>query len=61
MVGLTAPIFALKNPGIVSIPLGFIAEILGTLMFRSKRSEELFDEVEVRQITGLGISKASDH
>ena len=26
-----APIFPLENPGIVSIPLGFLAAILGTL------------------------------
>jgi cation/acetate symporter len=61
MVGLKAPIFPLKNPGIVSAPLGLIAAIVGTLLFRSRRAEEMFDEVEVRQITGLGIAKASDH
>jgi cation/acetate symporter len=61
MVGLKAPIFPLRNPGIVSAPLGLIAAILGALLFRDKRAEEMFDEVEVRQITGLGISKASDH
>jgi cation/acetate symporter len=61
MVGLKAPIFPLKNPGIVSAPLGLLAAIVGTLMFRNRRSEEMFDEIEVRQITGLGIAKASDH
>jgi cation/acetate symporter len=61
MVGLKAAIFPLKNPGIVSVPLGLIAAILGTLLFRDRRAEELFDEIEVRQITGLGISGASDH
>ncbi|RNC68704.1 MAG: cation acetate symporter [Desulfuromonadales bacterium] len=61
MVGLKAPIFPLKNPGIVSAPLGLLAAIAGTLIFRNRRSEEMFDEVEVRQITGLGIAKASDH
>jgi len=61
MVGLKAPIFPLKNPGIVSVPLGLIAAILGTLLFRDRRAEEMFDEIEVRQVTGLGISKASDH
>ncbi len=61
MVGLKAAIFPLKNPGIVSVPLGLLAAILGTLMFRDRRAEEMFDEIEVRQITGLGISKASDH
>jgi cation/acetate symporter len=61
MVGLKAAIFPLKNPGIVSVPMGLIAAILGTLLFRDRRAEEMFDEIEVRQITGLGISKASDH
>jgi cation/acetate symporter len=61
MVGLKAPIFPLKNPGIVSAPLGFLAAIIGTLLFRNKRAEDMFDEIEVRQITGLGITKASDH
>jgi cation/acetate symporter len=61
MVGLKAAIFPLKNPGIVSVPMGLIAAILGTLLFRDKRAEDMFDEIEVRQITGLGISKASDH
>ena len=61
MVGLQAAIFPLKNPGIVSVPLGLLAAILGALLFRDKRAEEMFDEIEVRQITGLGISKASDH
>ena len=61
MVGLTAAIFPLKNPGLVSVPLGFLAAIFGTLLFRDRRAEEMFDEIEVRQITGLGIAKASDH
>ncbi len=61
MVGLDKPLFALKNPGIVSIPLGFLAAILGCLAFPSRRSEEMFDEVYVRQNTGLGMAKAVDH
>jgi cation/acetate symporter len=61
MVGLKAPIFPLKNPGIVSVPLGLIAAILGTLLFRDRKAEEMFDEIEVRQVTGLGIAKASEH
>ncbi|BCR03640.1 cation acetate symporter [Desulfuromonas versatilis] len=61
LLGLDAPLFTLKNPGIVSIPLGFMAAILGALAFRSRRSEEMFDEIYVRQNTGIGISKAVDH
>jgi len=61
IMGLSEPILKLKNPGIISIPLGFIAAILGALMFPNRRSEEMFDEVYVRQNTGLGMAKAIDH
>jgi cation/acetate symporter len=61
IMGLSEPILKLKNPGIISIPLGFMAAILGCLMFPNKRSEEMFDEVYVRQNTGLGMAKAIDH
>ena len=61
MMGLEKPLFNLKNPGILSIPLGFIAAILGTLLFPNKRSEDMFDEVYVRQNTGIGMAKAVDH
>ena len=49
LMGLTAPIFPLKNPGLLSIPIGFLAAILGALAFREKRAEEMFDELYVRQ------------
>jgi cation/acetate symporter len=61
MMGLSEPLLKLKNPGIISIPLGFLAAILGALMFPNRRSEEMFDEVYVRQNTGLGMAKAIDH
>ena len=61
MLGLSKPLFNLKNPGIVSIPLGFLAAIIGTLAFPCRRAEELWDEVYVRQNTGLGMAKAIDH
>ena len=61
IMGLSEPILKLKNPGIISIPLGFIAAILGALAFPSRRSEEMFDEIYVRQNTGLGMAKAIDH
>jgi cation/acetate symporter len=61
MMGLDKPIFPLKNPGIISIPLGFLAAIFGALAFPSRRSEEMFDEIYVRQNTGIGMAKAIDH
>jgi cation/acetate symporter len=60
-LGLEEPLFSLKNPGIVSIPLGFLAVLLGSLLFRDKRSEELWPEVYARQNTGILASKASAH
>jgi cation/acetate symporter len=61
MLGLSKALFPLKNPGIVSIPVGFLAAILAALAFPNRRSEEMFDEVYVRQNTGLGMAKAIDH
>jgi cation/acetate symporter len=61
LMGLSEPILKLKNPGLFSIPLGFAAAIFGALLFPNRRSEEMFDEVYVRQNTGLGMAKAIDH
>jgi len=51
----------LENPGLVSIPLGFIGAILGTLLSNEKTSEDKFNELLVRSNTGLGSEKASSH
>ncbi|MBT1076199.1 solute symporter family protein [Geobacter grbiciae] len=61
ILGLDKPLFTLKNPGVVSIPLGFIVAIIAALAFPSRRAEEMFDELYVRQNTGIGIAKAVDH
>jgi len=61
ILGLDKPLFTLKNPGIISIPLGFLAAILGTMAFPSKRAEDMFDEIYVRQNTGIGMGRAMDH
>lgn len=52
-----APMFPLENPGIASIPLGFLAAILGTLLRREPRAEARFAELTVRANTGLGAEK----
>ncbi|MBT0653442.1 solute symporter family protein [Geomobilimonas luticola] len=61
IMGLDKPFLKLKNPGIFSIPLGFLAAIIATLAFPSRRSEDMFDEIYVRQNTGIGMAKAIDH
>lgn len=57
----TAAIFPLENPGIVSIPLGFLGAVIGTLTGREPEAEEKFTELNVRANTGLGAEKASAH
>jgi cation/acetate symporter len=53
------PIFPLENPGILSIPLGFLGAILGTFLGRESRAEARFAELSVRANTGLGAEKAT--
>ncbi len=54
-----APLFPLRNPGIISIPLGFLGAVLGTLLSREPGAEAKFDELIVRANTGLGAEKAT--
>jgi cation/acetate symporter len=61
IMGLEKPWFELRNPGIISIPLGFLAVILGSLFYRDKRADEMWDELYVRQTTGILAAKAQAH
>ena len=51
-------IFPLTNPGLVSIPLGFVLGIVGTLVSQEPPHPEKFAEMEVRSLTGAGAEKA---
>jgi cation/acetate symporter len=48
----------LANPGIVSIPLGFIGCWLGTMLSSERQTERTYHELFVRSETGLGAEKA---
>ena len=49
------PLVNLTQPGIISIPLGFLACIVGTLLSKPEaKAESEFDELYVRSETGLG-------
>jgi cation/acetate symporter len=61
LVGLERPLFDLRNPGLISIPLGFLAVIVGSLLYRDKRAEDMWDELYVRQNTGILAAKAAAH
>jgi cation/acetate symporter len=54
-------IFPLENPGILSIPLGFLGAVIGTLLGREPDAEAKYDELLVRATTGLGSEKATPH
>ncbi|WP_300266571.1 cation acetate symporter [Microbacterium sp.] len=54
-------IWPLSNPGIVSIPLGFLLGWLGTITSRRVESRELAAEMDVRSLTGFGAEKAVEH
>lgn len=54
-------IFPLSNPGIVSIPLGFLLGWIGSLTDRNEESKKLAAEMEVRSLTGHGAEKAVEH
>jgi cation/acetate symporter len=61
LVGLTEPLFTLRNPGLVSIPLGFLAVLFGSLLYRDRRAEDMWEELYVRSHTGIGRAAASAH
>ena len=44
-------------PGLISIPLGFLAVILGSLLYRDKRAEDMWDELYARQNTGILVAE----
>jgi len=54
-------IFPLKNPALLSIPIGFLAAIIGTFLSKEVPSEDKFVELQVRANTGLGAEKATEH
>ncbi|WP_367186685.1 cation acetate symporter [Sporichthya sp.] len=53
--------FPLKNPGIISIPAGFLFGIIGTLSSKEPESIEKYKQFEVRALTGAGAEGAVQH
>lgn len=47
-------IFPLANPGIISIPLGFLTSIVVSLITKPENNTEKYNEMEVKSNTGLG-------
>jgi cation/acetate symporter len=59
--GADCAVFPLENPGIISIPLGFVAAWVGTMLAREPESEHMYEELRVRALTGLGAEEAAPH
>jgi cation/acetate symporter len=53
--------FPLKNPGLISIPAGFLFGWLGTITSREPEAEAAYPELEVRSMTGAGAEVAVHH
>lgn len=49
-------LFPLENPGLVSIPLGFLAGWLGTVLSPDGADDGKYAETEVRSLTGAGAA-----
>jgi cation/acetate symporter len=59
-VGFRFDYFPFANPGIISIPFGFLFGWLGTIT-SSERNTQKYAELEVRSLTGAAIGKAAVH
>lgn len=59
--GADFAIFPLSNPGIISIPLGFILGWIASVTDRTVESPELAAEMDVRAHTGFGAEEAVEH
>ena len=59
--GVDFALFPLSNPGIVSIPLGFLLGWIGSITDKGTESKKLAAEMEVRSLTGHGAEKAVEH
>ncbi len=53
--------FPLTNPGIVSIPLGFLLGWLASVVGTRHEDDSRAAEMEVRSLTGIGAEKATKH
>lgn len=54
--GMDFAVFPLDNPGVVSIPLGFLLGWLGTVLSPEAADEARHAETEVRALTGAGAA-----
>lgn len=54
VLGPEKAIFPLANPGIISVPLGFLTSFVVSLLTKPETADGRFEELEVKSTTGLG-------
>ncbi|MGO1973532.1 MAG: solute symporter family protein [Propionibacteriaceae bacterium] len=52
--------FPLNNPGLISIPFGFLCGFIGALVSKDDASRDRYHELEVRSLTGAGMERGSE-
>lgn len=53
------PWFPLSNPAIITVPLGFLAGYIGSKLSKQKVDLEMYEEIQVKSNTGVGVSGVS--
>ncbi|MEI6001061.1 cation acetate symporter [Paraburkholderia bengalensis] len=61
LVGLKESLVTLRNPGVISIPIGFLLVIIVSLLTNDSVARGRWAELVVRRETGLGAVTAVDH
>ncbi|MFV0374359.1 cation acetate symporter [Microbacterium sp.] len=59
--GVGTAIWPMSNPGIVSIPVGFLLGWLGSVTSKRREDRVKAAEMEVRSLTGYGAERAVEH
>jgi cation/acetate symporter len=60
MLASVQPLTTLTNPGIVSIPIGFLAGWIGSLVgSRTSDADDRFVELQTRALTGIGAERSA--
>jgi cation/acetate symporter len=61
IVGLEKPLIPLRNPAIVSVPLGFLLLVIGSLFGHRRETDAAWQALIFRRDSGIGVAKAMDH
>lgn len=61
VMGLSEPLIGMRNPGLISIPAGFLLVVVFFILFPSRRSAALWAETLVRRETGIGAVEVVSH